>query len=208
MSVSKIEQLIEDIFDFVENSKSSFTNPNKVTLHRDELYDMLDELRIRTPEEIKKYQKIIANKDRILDDAKHNANIMLEEANTRATTLVNESEMVHQANERAEAIVQSAIEDAKRIIAEANSDAHQIRTGAIGYTNDLLTHAEGIIQGAFVNTKSKYDMVFEALQADLELIETNKRELEQDLPREMRPELEEEIVSEEELNELLEEVSE
>lgn len=189
MGVSKIEQLIEDIFDFVENSKTSFANPNKVTLHRDELYDMLDELRMRTPEEIKKYQKIIANRDKILVDAKNNADLMIEQANNRAAALIDESEMVHQANVKAEDIVNSAIADAKQIVAEANNDATQIRTGALVYTNDLLTNAESILQNAYKNTKSRYDLVFEALKEDLDIIEANKKEIERDLPHEVMSDL-------------------
>lgn len=185
MGVSKIEQLIEDIFDFVENSKTSFANPNKVTLHRDELYDMLDELRIRTPEEIKKYQKIISNRDKILTDAKNNADLIIEQANARAAALIDESEMVHQANAKAQEIVTSAINDAKQIIAEANNDGMQIRTGALSYTNDLLTNAESILQNAYKNTKSRYDLVFEALKEDLDIIDANKREIEKELPHEV-----------------------
>ncbi len=206
MAISKIEKLIEDIFDFVENSKSSFANPNKVTLHRDELYDMLDELRMSTPEEIKRYQKIIASKDRILSDAQNNANLIIEQANSRAATLIDESEMVHQANQRAEEIVAAAIDEARKIVATANKDAMQIRTGAITYTNDLLTNAESIIKNAYTNTKSRYDMVFQALQEDLDIIASNKRELEQDMPREMVNNSVEEVPVEESVEELLNEV--
>lgn len=197
MGVSKIEQLIEDIFDFVENSKSSFANSNKVTLHKDELYDMLDELRMRTPEEIKKYQKIISNRDKILTDAKNNADLIIEQANSRAAALIDESEMVHQANAKAEEIVNSAINDARQIISEANNDATQIRTGALSYTNDLLTNAEGILQNAYKNTKARYDLVFEALKEDLDIIAANKREIERDLPHEVMPDVSEKSVDDE-----------
>ena len=39
---TKIEQLIEDIYEFVEESRSPLGNSNKVILQRAELYDMLD----------------------------------------------------------------------------------------------------------------------------------------------------------------------
>lgn len=205
MSVSKIEQLIEDIFDFVENSKSPFGSPNKVMLQRDELYDMLDELRMRTPEEIKKYQKIIANRERILSDAQNNANLIIEQANSRAETIVDESELVHQANVRATEILNAADSEADSIIARANEEATQIRTGAIQYTYDLLTNAESIMQNAYKSTKARYDLVFDALKEDLDIIETNKKELERDLPNSMISEVESETEDvEESIDELLE----
>lgn len=185
MGASKIEQLIEDIFDFVENSKPSFTNPNKVTIHRDVLYDMLDELRITTPEEIKKCQKIINNRNAILEDAQKKAAVIIDQANNKASAIVDDSEMVHQANARAQQIVDEAVSEGDRIILEANNAAEQIRVGAITYTNDLLTNAEGIIQNAYKNTKARYDLVFDALKEDLEVIAENKRELEKDMPKEV-----------------------
>lgn len=185
MSTSKIEQLIEDIFDFVENSKSSFANPNKVTIHRDVLYDMLDELRITTPEEIKKCQKVITNRNAIIEDARKKAAIIIEEANSKASVIVDDSEMVHQANAKAKEIVSDAVDEARKIIDDANTSAEQIRISAITYTNDLLTNAEGILQNAYKNTRSRYDLVFEALKEDLDVIAENKRELERDLPKEV-----------------------
>lgn len=197
MGASKIEQLIEDIFDFVENSKPSFTNPNKVTIHRDVLYDMLDELRITTPEEIKKCQKIINNRNAILEDAQKKAAIIIEQANNKASAIVDDSEMVHQANQKAQEIVDNAVREGNRIVTEANSAAEQIRVGAIAYTNDLLTNAEGIIQNAYKNTKARYDLVFDALKEDLDVIALNKKELERDMPKEVVSRADSEPVEEE-----------
>ncbi|NLJ89896.1 MAG: ATPase, partial [Clostridiales bacterium] len=69
MAISRIEQLIEDIYEFVESCKMQAFSSTKVIVPKDELYDLLDELRLRTPDEIKRYQKIIANRDAILADA-------------------------------------------------------------------------------------------------------------------------------------------
>ena len=77
MSASKIELLIEEIIEFVENCKSSTFNSSRVVVPKDQLYDLLDELHLRLPDEIKKYQKIIANRDKILSDAQQKADTML-----------------------------------------------------------------------------------------------------------------------------------
>lgn len=186
MGASKIEKLIDDIFEFVEDSRSPIGNPNKVILHRAEFYDMLDELKMRTPEEIKRYQKIIANRDKIMEDANREAAIVMEQANSRAAAIIDESEMVRQANQKAQEIITAAMAEANRIVTAANEEAGQIRVGAIAYTNDLLTNAEGILQNAYQNTKARYDLVFGALKEDLDIIAANKRELEKDMPREVQ----------------------
>ena len=71
MNPSRIEKAIDEIYDYVENCKPAKLYPNKVTVAKDELYDLLDALRMCAPEEIRTYQKIINNRDQIL--AKANA---------------------------------------------------------------------------------------------------------------------------------------
>jgi len=54
MSTKRIEQLIEDIYEFVESCKPTGFKSNKVAVPKDELYDLLDELRLKVPDEIKR----------------------------------------------------------------------------------------------------------------------------------------------------------
>ena len=62
--MSRIEQLIGEIEMYLDSCKSqAFSNSKRIVVEKDVIDEMLVELRMRTPEEIKKYQKIIANKD-------------------------------------------------------------------------------------------------------------------------------------------------
>ena len=87
MGVSKIEQLIEDIYEFVESCRMQPLSSTKVIVPKDELYDLLDELRLRTPDEIKRYQKIIANRDAIIADAESKSEQILIQARENAGAL-------------------------------------------------------------------------------------------------------------------------
>ena len=97
MAVSRIEELIEDIYDFVEECKMQPLSSTKVIVPKDELYDLLDELRLRTPDEIQRYKKMIENKDAILQDAEAKANAMLAEAQDKMDALVDEHQIMQQA---------------------------------------------------------------------------------------------------------------
>jgi hypothetical protein len=61
--MSRIEQLISDIEAYIDNCKYQPFSNNKIIVDKDQLEDMLSELRLKTPDEIKKYQKILNNKD-------------------------------------------------------------------------------------------------------------------------------------------------
>ena len=73
MQSSRIEQELDDIFEFIESCRMQRLSSTKVVVPKDELYDLLDDLRRDVPEEIKRYQKILRQRDAILDDAEKKA---------------------------------------------------------------------------------------------------------------------------------------
>lgn len=177
MGASRIEQLIEDIYEFVESCKMQPLSSTKVIVPKDELYDLLDELRLRTPDEIKRYQKIIANRDAIIADAEEKAASMMEDAREKTSNLINEHEIMQQAYYQANEVVSEATEKANQIIASANTDANDIRAGALAYSEEKLLEVERILGQAFESTKSKYDGLLHSLEGNLDIVTNNRKEL-------------------------------
>ena len=65
--MSRIEQLIGEIEEYIDGCKYQPLSNSKIVVNRDELEELLVELRLRIPDEIKQYQKIISNRDVILN---------------------------------------------------------------------------------------------------------------------------------------------
>lgn len=181
MGVSKIEQLIEDIYEFVESCKMQPLSSTKVVVPKDQLYDLLDELRLRTPDEIKRYQKIIANRDAIIGDAEEKASTMLSEAQEKTNVLISEHEIMQQAYYQANQIVEQANNEANSILVSANKDADQIRTGALSYSEEMLSEVENVLSNACDSAKSKYDNLLQSLKGNLSIVSNNKKELSEQL---------------------------
>jgi len=177
MGASRIEQLIEDIYEFVESCRMQPLSSTKVIVPKDELYDLLDELRLRTPDEIKRYQKIISNRDAIIADAEEKAETILAQTREKAKELINEHEIMQQAYYQANAMIAQSSEEADRMRKDAHEEADQIRTGSLIYSNDVLTEVEKVLANAFDSASSKYDGFIGTLKANLEIINHNKREL-------------------------------
>lgn len=135
MNPSRIEKAIDEIYDYVESCKPTKLYPNKVMVEKGELFDLLDELRMCTPEEIKRYQKIITNRDGILSAAQQQAESMLSQAEQRTAQLLDQNEIVQTAYERAEAIMQQATDEAQRLVNAAQEESEQMRKAALLYTN-------------------------------------------------------------------------
>ena len=57
---SRIEQLISEIEEYIDGCKYQPLSNSKIVVNRDELEELLVELRLRVPDEIKQYQKITA----------------------------------------------------------------------------------------------------------------------------------------------------
>ena len=79
---SRIEQLINEIDEYIEGCKPKAFSNTEIIVNRDEMQDLLGELRLRIPDEVKRYQKIISNQEAILSDAQAQAQAMLAQANT------------------------------------------------------------------------------------------------------------------------------
>ena len=139
---SRIEQIIEEIEEYIDSCKFQPLSTTKIIVNKDQMDELLRELRMKTPDEIKRYQKIIANKDAILADAQAKADGMIQEAQIQTNELVSEHEIMQQAYAQANEIVTAATAQAQQILDNATNDANQIRIGAIHYTDDLLSQAE------------------------------------------------------------------
>ena len=177
MTISRIEQLIEDIYEFIESCRMQPLSTTRVIVPNDELYDLLDELRLRTPDEIKRYKKIIANRDAILADAEAKAKSIVEDADGRALSLINEHEIMQQAYYQANELVSNANMEAERILNQANYEANQIRANSLRYTGELLSDVDEVVSNTYKQAKKDYDILIEGLKTTLDTIQSNIKEV-------------------------------
>ena len=187
---SKIEQLIDEIEDYINNCKPQAFSSTKIIVNKEEIDELLRELRMKTPDEIKRYQKIISNKEAILNDARTKAEELIKQTTIQTNQLISEHEIMQQAYAQANEIVMAATDQAQQILDNATNDANQIRIGAIHYTDDLLSQAESAIGRTLDTYTSKYDSLVNSLQECYDMVRNNRAEL--DVP----PETEQSVQSE------------
>ena len=87
--MSRIEQLIGEIEEYIDSCKFTPLSNTKIQVNKEELEELLVELRLRIPDEIKKYQKIISNQEAIISEAKTQADTILAQATEQTNELVN-----------------------------------------------------------------------------------------------------------------------
>lgn len=177
MQESRIEQKIEDIYGFVESCKMQSFSSTKVIVPKNDLYDLLDDLRRDAPEEIKRYRKMLSQRDAILEDAEKKAADILADAQEQYSALVEEHNIMQEAYQQAEITVANANEEAERIIANARKQADEMGSGAIYYTTDMMDMAEKVIAKAYESTLNNSKALETALSGYLKIIRKNKAEL-------------------------------
>lgn len=174
---SRIEQIIEEIEEYIDNCKPQTFSSSKIVVNREEMEELLNELRVKTPEEIKRYQKIISNKEAILADAQAKADSIIAQAQVKTDELVSEHQIMQQAYAQANEVVMIATKQAQEILDNATSDANNIRMGAMQYTDDILKNLESTISHAMETAKARSEAYVSSLQGFLEIVSTNRAEL-------------------------------
>ena len=174
---SRIEQIIEEIEEYIDSCKFQPLSTTKIVVNKDQMDELLRELRMKTPDEIKRYQKIIANKDAILADAQAKAESMIEEAQIHTNQLVSEHEIMQQAYAQANEVVMIATKQAQEILDNATNDANNIRMGAMQYTDDILRNLENTIAHSMDVAKTRHDSYLNSLQEFYDIVSTNRAEL-------------------------------
>ena len=159
---SRIEQIIEEIEEFIESCKYQPLSTRKIVVDKEEISEYLRELRLKTPDEIKRYQKIISNKDAILEDAQE---------------LVQQHEIMQKAYAQANDTINEANRQAHEILDSATQDANSIRLSAITYTDDMMSNIGNMLNDTLDDAGGKYHSFIDALQSCLDVVNRNRQEL-------------------------------
>lgn len=174
---SRIEQIIEEIEEYIDSCKFQPLSTTKIIVNKDQMDELLRELRMKTPDEIKRYQKIIANKDAILADAQAKADGMIQDAQIQTNELVSEHEIMQQAYAQANEVVTMTTRQAQEILDNATTEANNVKMSAMQYMDDMLAHLENIIATSSQTATANYDTLIGNLNHYHDIIQSNRAEL-------------------------------
>ena len=174
---SRIEQIIEEIEEYVDSCKFQPLSSTKIVVNKEELEELLRELRMKTPDEIKRYQKIISNKEAIINDAKEKAQDLIDKATAQTNELISEHEIMQQAYAQANEVVTMASKQAQEILDNATIEANNVKGAAMQYMDDMLAHLENIIDASSRQASADYNALIGNLNQYRDIIQSNRSEL-------------------------------
>jgi hypothetical protein len=127
MDILHLIDRLEELF----NNSRGIPLTHNVIVDEDKFLDIIDQMRISVPEEVKKAQEVFTKKDRVMAQAQEEASRTLQLARDKADDLVERESLVTDSRRRAE-----------QIIEQARVEAENIQTGADHYARESLMNLE------------------------------------------------------------------
>lgn len=115
----EIQQLL-DRLEQTLNESSHLPMSSYLLVNEDRVFSIIDQMRVTVPEEMKRAARIEAEKDRILAQAKEEAERIRELARQEADELVRRDSIIAAAQQRAEHVVERARRDADGLRQDAD----------------------------------------------------------------------------------------
>ena len=131
MDILQLIDRLEELFN--EAKQVPFTH--NVVVDEDRMLELIDQMRITIPDEVKKAQQVVAQRDRVMAQAQEEANRTLQLARDKADQLAQKDSIVQEAQRRAD-----------QIIAQARAEAEATRADADNYVIDTLMQLQEQIE--------------------------------------------------------------
>ena len=138
----EIFTLLETLEDLIERSRN-LPFSDKGIISKDEVLDIIKEIRLKLPEDIKQSKWIREERQRILEEAGKEADEIVKEAENRIIAMIDEHE-----------ITKKAYEQKAEIIETANEMSREISRGTMEYADNVLSDLEGALESALHTIKT------------------------------------------------------
>ena len=158
-------KLLEELEQVVDEGRSSPFS-NKVQVDKDEIFEIIDEIKMKLPNEIKQSKWVIEERNKILVDAQKEADEMLKEAEVRLGKLVEEH-----------AVTKKAYEQAAEVMDATKKSAKEMRLGAIEYADDVMGVAEQRLREMQDTIEQENQKIIDFFKENINVIFEKRQEL-------------------------------
>ena len=117
MDILQLIDRLEELF----NESKAIPLTHNVLVDEDRMLELIDQMRIAIPEEVKKAQQVIAQRDRVMAQAQEEANRTLQLSRDKDEQLIQKDMIVQDAQRRADQIINQARAEAEATRADADN---------------------------------------------------------------------------------------
>ena len=139
MGIDEILEMMDDMLDKAVNVP--FSN-KKSLIDVDKMRELIDEIRLNMPREIKQAHDLVNDRKAIINNAKNEAAGIVAKAEQRAQQLISQQEIVRQATAKA-----------NEINAAAQQQTKELRDITNKYVDNMLTKVEELLSNDIIDVK-------------------------------------------------------
>ena len=156
---------LDDIEEVLDTSKSlPFTN--KISVEKDRILEILSEIRLNLPDDIRSAQRILGDHDRIVTEAQRKAQDITDSAENDAKVRTSNHEIFRRASDQA-----------SELLGEARKEADDIGMNVRDYADDTLADVEEQIKKLMANLEEQHKNVMDYYHKMIEIIYENRKQL-------------------------------
>ena len=144
MDILHLVDRLEELF----NNSRAIPLTHNVIVDEDKFLDIIDQMRISVPEEVKKAQEVYTKKDRFMAQAQEEATRTLSLARDKANELTDKESLVLDAKRRAD-----------QIIDQARMDAEAVKAGADQYAQESLMNLEHAMEQLLIQVRNGVEVL-------------------------------------------------
>ena len=154
MNEKHIEEMINTLYDYIQDAKSLPLGADRCILEREKALDMLDEIIASMPADLKQARTIVESRNELISQARREAENIIRQAQEQAKQLVAKEAIYNEAKRRSEEI---ALQTQNRVA--------QIQKAGNSYMDESLRQTEEVIAKALNDvreTRMKFRSITEA----------------------------------------------
>lgn len=151
----KVDELLEDLSELLEDSKE-LPVVNKVMVDKNQITDIIDEIKANLPAETRQAKRVVSERNKIIEEARKQAETLISAANKQRTDMLESSEIVKQARQ-----------EAQRIILEAQTMSKKIKNATNNYVDVVLKETEDALKNSAIEFHQKRVKILEMKNANL-----------------------------------------
>lgn len=136
---------IEDFLDLLEETLEdgkSVVLTNKIMVDGEKMKEIIEDIRLNMPEEIRKAKKIVEDRATILEKAAADAEMTIRKAEEQQQLMVSDTEVMKVAQAQSNALLAKSTAEANDILADAKDKSTAMRNSAIRFVDDLMRQAD------------------------------------------------------------------
>ena len=139
---SGVEELLDMLFEMVDEAKNMPLSSDKCVLERDRALDLIDDIRAQFPVELGEAKKLVASRNDYIAAAKREAEVIRKQAEAEAQRMLAEESVLNQAKQRSAELMRQAEERSRELKRSANE-----------YCEDALRRTEEAVAEAYDEIK-------------------------------------------------------